>query len=82
MSCSAVEIRYLQIVYFALNLETTSQESEKASSPEKEDAANADAPKKSIKLSYDEYRQMANLLVLYMRRKEEEAKGNSIYSYS
>ncbi|XP_041371751.1 zygotic DNA replication licensing factor mcm6-like [Gigantopelta aegis] len=29
-------------------------------------------PKKGLKLSYDEYKQMANLLVLYMRRKEEE----------
>lgn len=29
-------------------------------------------PKKVYKLSYEDYKQMANLLVLYMRKKEEE----------
>jgi len=35
--------------------------------------ASADAPaRKPIKLSYEEYKQMANLFVIYMRRQEEE----------
>ena len=32
-------------------------------------------PKKTIKLSYEEYKQLANLLVYHMRREEEEAQG-------
>ena len=32
-------------------------------------------PKKGLKLSYDEYKQLANLLVLYIRRKEEDLDG-------
>ena len=31
--------------------------------------------KKSMKLTYEEYKQLANLLVFYMRRKEEQAAG-------
>ena len=40
-----------------------------------EPEAPAGAPKKGLKLSYDEYKQMANLMVLYMRKQEEEAEG-------
>ena len=36
-------------------------------------AAEKPAPKKGLKLSYDEYKQMANLLVCHMRKAEEEA---------
>lgn len=40
------------------------------------DAASAPTqPKKGLKMSYDEYKQMANLIVLYMRRQEEEMQG-------
>lgn len=38
-----------------------------------------DAPqphKKGLKLTYEEYKQIANLVVLYMRKQEEEAIGN------
>ena len=38
------------------------------------DAAPAAAPKKGMKLSYDEYRNMANLLVCHMRKVEEQAQ--------
>lgn len=31
--------------------------------------------KRSLKLSYEEYRQMGNLLVLHMRRQEEQEEG-------
>ncbi|KAL4229140.1 MCM DNA helicase complex subunit mcm6 [Mactra antiquata] len=34
----------------------------------------APASKKGLKLSYDEYKQMANLMVLYMRKTEEESE--------
>ncbi|XP_060605756.1 zygotic DNA replication licensing factor mcm6-B-like [Ruditapes philippinarum] len=40
--------------------------------PEENQAA-AGHPKKGLKLSYDEYKQMANLMVLYMRKSEEES---------
>ncbi|XP_033731881.1 zygotic DNA replication licensing factor mcm6-like isoform X2 [Pecten maximus] len=40
------------------------------------DAASATQPKKGLKLSYDEYKQMANLMVLYMRRQEEETQDD------
>ncbi len=33
------------------------------------------ARKPALKLSYEEYRQMANLFVIYMRRQEEQAAG-------
>ena len=35
------------------------------------------APKKGLKLSYDEYKQMANLLVCHMRKAEETAEGEN-----
>lgn len=41
-----------------------------------EPEATKTAPKKGMKLSYDEYKQMANLMVLYMRKMEEESEGN------
>ena len=40
-----------------------------------EAAAEKTVPKKGLKLSYDEYKQMANLLVCYMRKLEETAGG-------
>ena len=50
-----------------------SQDSEKPPTPEKEaTASTADKAKKGMKLSYEEYKQMANLLVLHMRKSEEE----------
>jgi len=32
-------------------------------------------PKKGLKLSYEDYKHLANLLVLYLRRQEEETFG-------
>lgn len=32
-------------------------------------------PKKGLKLSYEDYKHLANLLVLYLRRQEEETMG-------
>ena len=40
-------------------------------------AADKPAPKKGLKLSYDEYKQMANLLVCHMRKAEETAEGEN-----
>ena len=50
---------------------TPSQEEVTPQEPE----APAGAPKKGLKMSYDEYKQMANLMVLYMRKQEEETDG-------
>ncbi len=36
------------------------------------DAPPADKEKSHVKLSYEEYKQMANLLALYMRRRDDE----------
>ncbi|KAH3703399.1 hypothetical protein DPMN_078435 [Dreissena polymorpha] len=63
--------------------ETVTMETEEAAPPqETPEEAPVDAtgaagkgPKKALKLSYDEYKQMANLLVLYMRKAEEEQEG-------
>ena len=49
----------------------TSQEEAAVQEPE----VPAGVPKKGLKLSYDEYKQMANLMVLYMRKQEEESGG-------
>ncbi|KAL5009589.1 hypothetical protein ScPMuIL_011894 [Solemya velum] len=35
-------------------------------------------PKKGLKLSYEEYKQMANLLVLFMRKREEETEETDV----
>ena len=35
-------------------------------------------PKRSLKLSYEEYRQMGNLLALHLRKEEEAGEG--VYS--
>lgn len=53
---------------------TEAPPAEEAPSQETE-TAKAPAPKKGIKLTYDEYKQMANLMVLYMRKVEEESEG-------
>ena len=37
-------------------------------------AAEHDAPKKQLRLSYEEYRAMANLMVHYLRKKEADAE--------
>ena len=34
------------------------------------------ASRKPIKLTFEEYKQMATLLVIYMRKQEEEAEGS------
>ncbi len=54
--------------------ESTPQQSEQDSTPAESQASEAstDRTKKSIKLSYEEYRHMANLLVLRMRKIEDE----------
>jgi len=44
---------------------------------DKEAAAAKTAPKKGLKLTYDEYKQMANLLVCHMRKMEETADGEN-----
>ncbi|WAR04641.1 MC6ZB-like protein [Mya arenaria] len=51
--------------------ETTTQDTQEAT----ETAAKTH--KKGLKLSYEEYKQMANLMVLYMRKTEEEAEDDS-----
>ena len=38
-------------------------------------ATHPTASKKALKLSYDDYKQIANLMVLYMRKQEEENDG-------
>ena len=61
--------------------EQTSQESDKPPSPVSQEESAATAPpsasaaarKAGMKLSYDDYKHMANLLVIYMRKREEEA---------
>lgn len=52
---------------------------EEAPAEETDTATKPAVPKKGLKLSYDEYKQMANLMVLYMRKMEEESEGN-LYS--
>lgn len=53
--------------------------------PENVVSTEAEAPppaaKKGLKLSYDEYKQMANLMVLYMRKTEEESEGKITISF-
>ncbi|XP_069120581.1 zygotic DNA replication licensing factor mcm6-like [Argopecten irradians] len=44
--------------------------------PAQDGDAGATQQKKGLKLSYDEYKQMANLMVLYMRRQEEETQDD------
>jgi len=46
-----------------------------AETQEEEDTTAPKVPKKGLKLSYEEYKQMANLMVLFMRKSEEEAEG-------
>lgn len=51
---------------------------ENAETPAESTGPDGDTPaphKKGLKLSYEEYKQMANLMVLYMRRQEEETLG-------
>ena len=50
--------------------------------PAETEASKAAGPKKGLKLSYDEYKQMANLMVLYMRKVEEESEGRNRVVYS
>lgn len=55
---------------------------EDAETPAEATGPDGDAPappKKGLKLTYEEYKQMANLMVLYMRRQEEEALGKAIF---
>ena len=63
--------------HYSLSDSATPAESEATSTPSQESQASADAaPKKTgLKLSYDEYKNMANLFVIYMRRQEEHAAG-------
>ena len=58
-------------------LDSATPESEATPTPTQESTASADAaPKKpGLKLSYDDYKNMANLFVIYMRRQEEQAGG-------
>ena len=45
---------------------------EPSGSPQQDKSPKQSAPKKSLKLSYEDYKHMANLLVLNMRRMEDE----------
>ena len=45
---------------------------------DKEAATEKTAPKKGLKLTYDEYKQMANLLVCHMRKMEETPDGEDL----
>ncbi|XP_014781505.1 zygotic DNA replication licensing factor mcm6 [Octopus bimaculoides] len=49
-----------------------SEDAVPSGSPEQEKSPKSDKPKKSLKLTYEEYKHMANLLVLNMRRMEEQ----------
>ena len=64
----------IKIIRFS---DSATPESEATPTPTQESQASADAaPKKvGLKLSYDEYKNMANLFVIYMRRQEEHAEG-------
>ena len=56
--------------------EQEAEKKDEEETPSQEDGAGGDqaAPKKAgMKLSYEDYRTMANLLVCHMRRVEEEA---------
>ncbi|XP_064611933.1 zygotic DNA replication licensing factor mcm6-like [Liolophura sinensis] len=54
--------------------ENVAPEDANAKSPEKDSGA---VTKKGLKLSYEEYRHMANLMVLHMRQKEEGSEESS-----
>ena len=52
----------------------------KTATPVETEGATGEATKKaSVKMSYEEYKHMANLLVLYMRRIEEEQGKENVY---
>lgn len=55
--------------------ENVAPEDANSKSPEKDSSG---APKKGLKLSYEEYRHMANLMVLHMRQKEEGSEGGHL----
>lgn len=38
--------------------------------------------KKKLRLSYDEYKSISNLIVYYMRRQEAKQEGEPAYSFS
>ena len=66
--------------FFLAFVESATPESEATPTPTQESQASADSgPKKAgLKLSYDEYKNMANLFVIYMRRQEEHAEGRGV----
>ena len=68
--------RIINLKYLAISDE---ENQDPGDSQQSAAAATADpAPaKKPIKLSYEEYKQMANLFVIYMRKQEEEAAGKN-----
>ena len=59
--------------------EAPSQGEEAAATPVDTEGATGEATKKAgVKMSYEEYKHLANLLVLYMRRIEEEQGEENI----
>lgn len=52
-----------------------SEDAVPSGSPDQEKSPKSDKPKKSLKVTYEEYKHMANLLVLNMRRMEEQEES-------
>ncbi|KAL3836521.1 hypothetical protein ACJMK2_021945 [Sinanodonta woodiana] len=58
-----------------MEVEEDSPKQDDAEATPAEPPAGTPAPKKGLKLSYEEYKQMANLMVLYLRKQEEELEA-------
>ena len=51
------------------------QDSATSSSQSSAPVTNAPAPRKKLRLTYEQYKQLANMLVLHMRKQEESLPG-------